>query len=128
MRQLVAVYAGMIIVLSGCGGNTSDAQQAADNAEAIGTATPTSARASNEHFMSRADYGKGWPLTVESGTLRCDNDAVTFETDSLTYGVNGTALTKGLPRIDPIWAPNPEVKGLKIDIGPLIDEGLALCE
>ncbi len=32
------------------------------------------------------------------------------------------------PDIDPIWADDPDVKGLKVNIGPLIERGLALCD
>ncbi len=36
--------------------------------------------------------GLKWPLTVDSGTLGCDVNAVWFETaDGRRYGVNGTA-------------------------------------
>jgi hypothetical protein len=81
--------------------------------------------------ISRQDLGKDWPLTVDSGMLRCEGvGAVTFTADDgTTYAVNGTA--RGLdqwPDIDRIWADNPDVKGLKIDISPLIQRGLRLCD
>ena len=78
--------------------------------------------------VSRADFGKDWPLTVESGTLKCEGGwAVTSTTNGTTYAVNG--LASGMnqcPEIDPIWADAPQ--GLKKDIGPLIDRGLELCD
>ncbi len=80
--------------------------------------------------VSRADLGKDWPLTVDSGTIDClAPSAIIFTTpDGTVYGVNGTALTSGYPRIEPIWAKDPVVKGLnKINIGPLMDLGAARC-
>jgi hypothetical protein len=70
-----------------------------------------------------------WRLTVESGTLHCDGDAVTFETaDGRTYAVNGTAIGRHEhPEIDAIWADDPALAGLKKNIGPLIDKGVELC-
>jgi len=81
-------------------------------------------------YVSRAELGRKWPLTVDDGTLSCDADAVVFTApDGDEYGVNGTALTAGYDRIDPIWAPDKALgMGLKKDIGPLIDRGLALCD
>jgi hypothetical protein len=92
-----------------------------------------SGTAANERSVSRADYGSAWPLTVESGTLRCEEaGAVTFTSDDgATYWVNGTAgneaEARGWKNIRPIWADDPTAEGLKISIGPLIDDGLALC-
>jgi len=48
--------------------------------------------------------------------------------DGKTYAANGTAKDHGnYLDIDPIWAPNPDVSGLKIDISPVTDAALALC-
>jgi len=78
--------------------------------------------------IARADFGSDWPLTVAEGTLACEGaGAVTFTAEGTTYAVNG--LAAGMDRwadIDPIWAPAPG--GLKKNIGPLIDRGLALCD
>ncbi len=80
--------------------------------------------------VSAEEFGAEWPLTVPAGELRCeDGSSVTFTHDGTTYAVNGTARGTGRwPDIDPIWAPDPGVEGLKVNIGPLIDRGLALCE
>jgi hypothetical protein len=99
---------------------------------ACGGSTPSST-ASNERGVGRADYGNDWPLTVDSGTLRCEAPgAVTFTSDGTTYWVNGTAgnqaETRGWADIHAIWADDPSDPGLKIYIGTLIDDGLALCD
>jgi hypothetical protein len=80
--------------------------------------------------VSEATWTDGaWPLTVPSGTLACTggDDEVTFNTTGTTYGVNGTAISHGLPPIDPIWkaAADP---GPRADLGPLIQEGIKLCQ
>ena len=83
----------------------------------------------NEALMTRADYGKAWPLTVDEGIVSCEGAGeVYFEAEGTTYAVNGLALGRdNAPEIDRIWAPDPQIKGLKIDIGPIIDTGLELC-
>ena len=80
--------------------------------------------------VSRADYGSSWPLTVESATLFCAEDAVWVLIDGDRYALNGWARTyKDLPALPrSLWRDNPAIPGLKIDIGVLIDAGLALCD
>ena len=65
--------------------------------------------------VTRTDFGDKWPLTVESGILRCHNNAVTFIPDVMpddegrrmiearVYGVNGRARNL-FPDITPIQA------------------------
>lgn len=75
--------------------------------------------------VSADGFGRAWPFTVDEGVLSCESlgpaSAVTFMApDGTEYGVNGTALSKGYPRINPI-----QRRGA--DIGPIIDRGLSLC-
>jgi hypothetical protein len=49
---------------------------------------------------------------------------VTFNVEGTTYGINGDAHE--YPAIDPIWRPVPG--GERVNIGPMIDRGLKLCE
>jgi len=84
----------------------------------------------NPGFLSRADFGKQWPLTVEAGVVSCENYSVIFmDLEGKRYVVNGTATAhyKYLPEIDEIWAPDPKVPGSKINISPVIERGLELC-
>ena len=102
---------------------------------------------SHEKVVSRFMYGDEWPLTVESGTLRClDYGGVVFISDEgRMYGINGTAKTygrdKGYGDIETIWADDTtlikslmavgatrEEASAKISIAPLIESGLELCE
>jgi hypothetical protein len=55
-------------------------------------------------YVSRADLGEHWPLTVEDGVLVCDQlGAVVFESGGQRYAVNGMAKGQGFPPIDVIW-------------------------
>lgn len=88
--------------------------------------SPPAIRAPGE--VRREDFGEKWPLTVDAGIVRCNNGAVTFASGGVSYDVNGTAMTRNRGRkIDEIWAANPTVSGLKIDISPILDLGLKLC-
>lgn len=82
--------------------------------------------------VSRSIMGEAWPLTVEDGVLAYDGSpgigAVTLTTGGTTYAVNGIASQRGAyADIKSIWADDPNAAGLKKDIGPLIERGLALC-
>ncbi|MFD4672379.1 DUF2511 domain-containing protein [Lentzea sp. NPDC058450] len=78
--------------------------------------------------VRREDFGEKWPLTVDSGVVRCQGGAVTFTTNGSSYDVNGTAMTRNRgKRIHEIWADDPNNAGLKIYIGPILDLGLKLC-
>ncbi len=94
------------------------------------------------------DFGRDWPLTVNSGELQCTGaGVVTFRSGGVVYAVNGTATAAGHAPIEPIWKHNEamyrtmaEATGstveaarsrfgpLRINIGPIIEAGLALCE
>jgi len=88
-------------------------------------------------LVTRIDLGTKWPLTVEYGIVSCQNKTAggralmvaTFTDPSGTvYALNGTAKDHGdAALIDPIWAPDPDAAGLKIDIGPLIERALDFC-
>jgi len=80
-------------------------------------------------YVSASDFGDEWPLTVTSGTLRCEAPSVVvFSAGGVEYGVNGMATTQGYPEIDPIWADDPSEYIPKKNIGPLIQRGLELCD
>ncbi len=76
----------------------------------------------------RADYGSSWPFTVTRVTLHCENNAVWVEAHAQKYGLNGIAKTRlgaadrGLESIWRVGTGSP-----RVHIGPMIEEGLALC-
>lgn len=89
-------------------------------------------------LLVSTDFGDKWPLTVPYVVAHCEGIMVagrhlqvaTLDApDGKTYAANGTAKDHGnYLDIDPIWAPNPGVSGLKIDISPVTDAALALCD
>jgi hypothetical protein len=106
------------LALAGCGIST--------------TTSPTrNAGPDNVRTVTRAEFGEDWPLTVDSAQIRCDGPRAVAQAklivDGTTYGLNGNALSAGLPRPDPVWADDPEIDEVKVSIGPLIDAALDLC-
>ena len=84
-------------------------------------------RAKEEGAVSATTLGAVWPLTVPHGHVRCDALAAIFTDPSgREWALNGIALGRGYPRIDPIWRDSQLHDG-KINIGPLIDAALARC-
>lgn len=69
---------------------------------------------SNPQKVDAASYGKDWPLSVDSGTVKCEIAGkvsyVTFEApDGTSYALNGSAETeKKLPNIDKIVKPGAQ--------------------
>ncbi len=121
MRLLVAVC--LSAALTGC----------SDFSEGFQEGVQDGASEKPKGQVSRSELGEEWPLTVDEGVLACDGKdgtgSATFTSGGTKYALNGLAKGKGDGiDIDPIWAPNPEVSGLKKDISPLIDRALALCE
>lgn len=90
------------------------------------------ARRAPQRVVSRSDFGDAWPLTVESGTLRCEpGRAVVFRSpDGTDYAVNGSAMDGRYRDIEAIWAANTDPATNpyipKMDLAPLIAAGLAL--
>ena len=97
--------------------------------------------------VTQSEYGDRWPFTISSATLVCSGDMVWIESNGIAYPLNGFALS-GLPilrsdltirEVEEVWTfdqqhndmmvaaghPNP---GLRINLGPLIPDGLQLCE
>lgn len=80
-------------------------------------------------------FGDQWALTVNEGKFECESlgnklaKLYFIDKKGTKYAVNGMAKNdKTYKPIDLIWKANPDVKGLKMDIGPLIDYGLKFCK
>jgi len=96
-----------------------------------------SAVANDPGLIVSTDFGGDWPLTVPYAVVHCETisaggrvlQVATLDApDGTTYAANGTAKDHGdYADIDPIWAPDPDVDGLKISISPVIDAALELC-
>lgn len=88
-------------------------------------------------LLVSTDFGDDWPLTVPYAVVSCKNISAGGEDlrvvtvrapDGTRYAANGTAKSHtSLQDLTPIWADDPNVDGLKIDISPVTDAGLALC-
>ena len=93
--------------------------------------------ANDPGLLVSTDFGDEWPLTVPYAVVHCETisaggriqQVTTLDApDGTTYAANGTAKDHGdYADIDPIWAPDPDVDGLKINISPVIDAALELC-
>ncbi|MCV7286122.1 DUF2511 domain-containing protein [Mycolicibacterium wolinskyi] len=108
---------------------TTAPQPAAPPAEAPGPNRPAG-------YISEDTWTDGpWPFTVSDGTLMCapygvggNQQSVTFVTNRTMYAINGTAKsTRQFEAIEAIWKDNPEIPGTKLDIGPVLEMGLSLC-
>ena len=88
----------------------------------------------NEMTIIRSEFKGVYPFTVDEGVLRCEFNKgvplVYFGAEGSMYALNGSAKTASpkLPKVDKIWADNPSVSGTKLNIGDVIDAGLALCD
>ncbi|MFD4438096.1 DUF2511 domain-containing protein [Bacillus safensis] len=90
--------------------------------------SPAAARNKPAGYISEATWTDGeWPFTVAEGTLMCAAPSrVTFTANRTMYAVNGAAKKAGgFDDIAAIWKSSPN--GLKADLTPVIDAGLALC-
>src|SRR3569623_1217965 len=120
----MAVGAVLVVALVGCSGSPSDG----------GATTPDAPVVSDGHLVA-ADYGSDWPLTVDSADVHCypspgGYNYVTVTINGTEYAVNGTARGAGKWADfngSGYWRKDPDFKGLKVSIGPVIDAGLALC-
>ena len=81
-------------------------------------------------YIGQDTIGDAWPLTIPSGTIVCDRNAILLRApDDRLYAVNGTAIGQVTAKG---WR---DVHELAIDTGngtikslqPLLDLGLQLC-
>lgn len=117
---------------------------------------PTVSFAEGARLLSKKQFGDKWPLSVDKGVVKClqiGNGAVVFEAKGKVYAVNGTAREvakqRGFLLIDEIWINDPSyhkmikeiaasekkpikeimkiIRPTKVGIGPILDNGVALC-
>lgn len=110
----------------------------------------------NEKKISKSDLKDKWPLTESEGVLKCVqyeiegvnpefSKGVIIEIKGIDYALNGTAKTwsdkYGYSDIEEIWSDNLKLKAdlmkvgvsekdatSKLSIGPLLEEGIKLCQ
>lgn len=83
-------------------------------------------------YVSRALMGDAWPLSIDEGTIVCDRTAILLRApDGRLYAVNGTARGQvpklGWIDVREITLPDPNIAGLIMNVQPIIDQGLSLC-
>lgn len=78
--------------------------------------------------VGREQLGEQWPLTVERGTLACDDRDLTITVDGRVYalGAGGEGTGAGSP-IDPLRAADEDEPGARKSLGPLISRAAELC-
>lgn len=85
--------------------------------------------AANAQHVTQRQFGLAWPLTVNSGVLRCERAGeVTFTAGGVTYALNPAAeRRKVYAPAREIWVErdNQYIQGR--DLRPLVRVGLALC-
>lgn len=73
-----------------------------------------------------------WIFTVDEVRIRCAYSfgpglgRITVVANGQEYALNGTARDL-YPGMEPIWAPNPSIPGLRMPITDEIEIGRALC-
>lgn len=87
--------------------------------------------------LTQAQLGPRWPLTVPAATVHCRNPTgpeagdVTVTINGVEYALNGLAAQENRwPAFadSGLWRHDPStVRGVKVDITPLVDAGLKLC-
>lgn len=71
---------------------------------------------------------EAWPLSVEEVSISCPGAGrLVLVSDGTEYALNGTAKGAGYADIDPLWLPDPDNPGAKLDIGWLIRYGNVEC-
>ena len=81
--------------------------------------------------ISSSDLPRGqWPLTVRSGEIRCEgNGGIVFRTpQGNDHAVTRVAADAGLLPLEALWRDKPGDPGTPMDITPLVERGLALCD
>lgn len=99
-----------------------------------GTASPTLSEPAAIEPLTSSNFEGEWPFSVD-GEISCisqggDLGHVILKTDSGTYALNGLAR-ESKQYLDifesPVWKPDPETPGLKVNIGSAISAGLERC-
>jgi len=82
-----------------------------------------------EMEINKTQFGEDWPFSVNKGILSCEGQGiVTFIANKKIYAVNGLADAARYKNIDEIWLNGKDSYQPKIGLGPIINEGLKLCD
>jgi len=80
-------------------------------------------------FLSAAQYGEAWPLTVDWGIVRCEGEStlVFRAPDGRDYELGLIETAAGYPPITPIWRETGNPNSPRVGLGPVIEAGQKLC-
>jgi hypothetical protein len=80
--------------------------------------------------VTKEEYGDRWPFTVDEGYLDCVGfKEVILRVGRKEYGLSGQAVgTEKYLDVDAIWKEDPQMKGTKIPINPLVQKGMSICK
>lgn len=158
---LLAIFCAIVTLIVGCQNNPFQSpKKLMESIDNLKTTNPIDLPKANESLkekkVTKKEFGKKWPFTVDEGTLQCikypipkDNPyadelvGVTFSHDGKVYGLNGVAQSwgrrLGYSDVNEIWSIDsvtykvlrkegvPHAYAiLKSDLGPMIEEGLKL--
>jgi hypothetical protein len=95
--------------------------------------TTTAVATTPPGYISESTWTEGqWPFTVPEGVLMCITKGfipqVTFNVNDVMYAVNGAARLGGFADPTAIVRDSAVIPGTKVDVGPVLRRGLALCE
>ena len=90
-----------------------------------------------ERTITKKELGIYWPFkNADKAIIKCYKDgdikAPVVVVNGKAYGLTGYAdMHYGqddLKAINKIWADDPRIKGLKVDLGPITEKALELCD
>jgi uncharacterized protein DUF2511 len=124
----------LVVLVFACGApRTVVTPQPTKEAAIVATPQPTieptpAPTAAPKGYVSHAEMGDAWPLTVEDGTIICSGTAILLRTNRGLFAVNGAARAQRKWKdIRDITKPDPQVSGLIMSVQPIIDRGLSVC-
>ena len=94
--------------------------------------------AENSSTVRSATWTDGpWPITVDRGELTCigpDDDPGVFlvTAEGEMFALNPAAILMAdrvgaIANLDPIWRDDPDIRGAKVNVSPMILYTLTLC-
>ena len=78
--------------------------------------------------VHRSDVGSGWPLTVDSVLLGCQEGVVSVQVGGRTDVIDRTTGTRGVSSsLVEVWSADPSQPQGRMSLEPLVEYGEGLC-
>jgi len=79
--------------------------------------------------LNKDTYKGDWAFTQNNVTIGChDIYYIYVEYNNVKYALNGISQQKYKPLDDSLWLPDPNIKGIKVNIGPFMELASSLCK